>query len=90
MAGARRDRSRPGYRSRTIAGRADVRIPQGAPGTNDDLACAGWLARFGADHLGVRLAVANGRLPATALAPGENWPPLHHTWRDVVREQHQG
>lgn len=63
---------------------------KGAPGTNDDLACAGWLAQFGADHLGVRLAVVNGRLPATALAPGENWPPLHHTWHDVVREQRQG
>lgn len=60
---------------------------KGAPGTNTDLACAGWLARFGHDHLAVRLAVATGRLPSTALAPGQNWPPLHPTWNDVVRAQ---
>lgn len=35
-----------------------------------DRACAGWLARSGTDHLGVRLAVALGRLPASALQPG--------------------
>jgi hypothetical protein len=60
---------------------------KGAPGTNADLACAGWLARFGADHLQVRLAVITGHLPATALQPGENWPPLHETWDDVVSAQ---
>lgn len=60
---------------------------KGAPGTNADLACAGWLARFGADHVGIRLAVALGNLPRTALSPGDNWPPLHETWEDVVRAQ---
>lgn len=57
---------------------------KGAPGTDTDVACAGWLARFGAGHVTVRLAVAAGRLPAAALEPGENWPPLHRTWAEVV------
>lgn len=57
---------------------------KGEPGTDDDVACAGWLARFGADHVAVRLAAAAGRLPVSALEPGENWPPLHETWAAVV------
>jgi hypothetical protein len=57
---------------------------KGEPGTNDDLSCAGWLVQFGFDHLGVRLALAQGRLPASALEAGDTWPPLHETWDDVV------
>lgn len=60
---------------------------KGAPGTDEDLACAGWLARFGDDHIAVRLAVAQGRLSDDALGPGETWPPLHETWADVVAHQ---
>lgn len=56
----------------------------GEPGTDKDLACAGWLASVGSDHIRVRFAVATGRLPEDALEPGENWPPLHQTWTDVV------
>jgi hypothetical protein len=26
-------------------------------------------------------------LPADALEPGDNWPPLHHTWTSVVQAQ---
>jgi hypothetical protein len=60
---------------------------KGEPGTDADLACAGWLARFGADHIGVRLAIARGQLPESALERGSDWPPLHRTWNDVVRAQ---
>lgn len=60
---------------------------KGAPGSNADLACAGWLARFGVDHVGVRLTVARGRLPEDALEPGSNWPALYQTWDDVVAAQ---
>lgn len=60
---------------------------KGEPGTDRDLACAGWLAQFGSEHIGVRLAVTTGRLPESALETGENWPPLHQTWQDVVRAQ---
>jgi Family of unknown function (DUF6283) len=36
---------------------------KGEPATNNDLACAGWLARFGADHVTMRAAITHGRLP---------------------------
>jgi hypothetical protein len=57
---------------------------KGAPSTNADLACAGWLARFGLDHPLVRFAALQGRIPAEAFQPGDNWPPLHETWEEVV------
>ncbi len=61
---------------------------KGQPGDPDcDLACAGWLVQFGEDHVGVRLAVARGLLPDTALEPGPNWPPLHPDWDAVVAAQ---
>jgi hypothetical protein len=60
---------------------------KGEPGTDNDLCCAGWLVRFGADHIGVRFAIATSRLPGSALKAGDNWPPLYETWADVVRAQ---
>lgn len=60
---------------------------KGAPGSGDDLACAGWLVRFGRDHLRVRMALASGRLPVSAIDAGPDWPPLHETWADVRRSQ---
>jgi hypothetical protein len=57
---------------------------KGEPGSGADLACAGWLARFGDAHPQVRLALATGRLPESALRAGANWPPLHKTWAEVV------
>lgn len=60
---------------------------KGAPGTDEDLACAGWLAQFGGGHPTVRLAVFTGRLPVEALSPGSNWPPLHESWQAVVEAQ---
>ena len=61
---------------------------KGKPGQpGEDLACAGWLASFGAAHPRVRLAVATGQLDPSDLSPGENWPPLFTEWRDLVRVQ---
>lgn len=50
----------------------------------DDLPCAGWLAVAGVDHLGVRLAVAQGRIPPEALRPGEDWPELVDSFAEMV------
>lgn len=50
-------------------------------------ACAGWLAVAGYEHLGVRLAVVTGRLPAEALAPGPGWPELHSSYAEMARAQ---
>ena len=52
-----------------------------------DEACAGWLAAAGAEHLGVRLAVATGRLPATCLTPGVDWPELFDTYTEMAETQ---
>jgi hypothetical protein len=41
-----------------------------------EIACAGWLAVAGWEHLGVRLAVITARLPRDALNPGDDWPDL--------------
>jgi hypothetical protein len=60
---------------------------KGAPGTNEDLACAGWLVRFGVDHPRVRLAYAMGRIPDSAFVAGPGWPPLHPDWEAVVANQ---
>lgn len=49
-----------------------------------DRACAGWLAVVGIDHLGVRLAVALGRLPAGVLRPGGDWPDLFGSYDEMV------
>lgn len=57
---------------------------KGEPGTDADLACAGWLAAFGDRSMTVRLAIAQGRLNPDALRPGPNWPPLHTSWDEMA------
>lgn len=50
-------------------------------------ACAGWLAAVGHRHIGVRLAVAHGRLDAAALRPGEGWPELFDAYEEMAAHQ---
>lgn len=52
-----------------------------------EFACAGWLAVEGPNHIGVRLAVASGDLPAEALRPGEDWPALFASYEDMAHTQ---
>lgn len=52
-------------------------------------ACAGWLAAVGYEHLGVRLAVAMGRLDPGALLPGEDWPELFESY-EAMRTAQEG
>ncbi|WP_236949415.1 DUF6283 family protein [Mycolicibacterium goodii] len=49
-----------------------------------DRACAGWLAVAGVNHLGIRLAVALGRLPVTVLQPGRDWPALFSSYDEMA------
>ncbi len=49
-----------------------------------EVPCAGWLAAAGRFHLGVRLAVLQGRLAIAALEPGGGWPALHESYEDVL------
>jgi Family of unknown function (DUF6283) len=46
--------------------------------------CAGWLAAVGYHHLGIRLAVIRGEIPAAALRPDDTWPELHTSYDEVL------
>lgn len=52
-----------------------------------EIACAGWLAVEGADHLGIRLAVITGHIPADALAPKPGWPELFNGYEEMAAAQ---
>ena len=76
------------------AGRPGGEAPLGAPlfachksPEGREEACAGWLAVAGYDHLGVRLAVAMGKLPASAVMPGEDWPELFGSYAETAAAQ---
>lgn len=53
----------------------------------EEVACAGWLAVEGIQHLGVRLAVSAGAVPAEALRPGEGWPELFGSYAEMAAAQ---
>jgi hypothetical protein len=57
---------------------------KGEPGTGTDLACAGWLAVAGSEHLGIRLAVIMGRLDPGDLRPGDGWPDLYGSYEELA------
>lgn len=52
-----------------------------------EIACAGWLAVEGADHLGIRLAVITGAIPADALAPKPGCPDLFDDYAQMAAAQ---
>lgn len=56
----------------------------GDPRTGGDLACAGWLAVEGRNHISVLLALREGALPADALQPGDNWPELYPSFEAMA------
>ncbi|MEV0149740.1 MULTISPECIES: DUF6283 family protein [unclassified Nonomuraea] len=56
----------------------------GDPGTGEDLACAGWLVVEGHNHMGVRVAVMEGRLSMEALDRGDNWPELYESYEAMA------
>lgn len=55
-----------------------------------DRVCAGWLAQEGVNHIGIRLHVLSGDLPAEALEPGEDWPPLFQTLAEAAEHDLSG
>jgi hypothetical protein len=52
-----------------------------------EIACAGWLTVCGVEHLGVRYAVATGRLDPAALRPRSDWPELFDTYEEMAAAQ---
>lgn len=55
-----------------------------------DEACAGWLATVGGEHLGIRLAVAMGRLSGGCLTPNTGWPELFDSYEEMAETQAGG
>lgn len=51
---------------------------------HEEFACAGWLAVVGTAHFGVRMAVWQGRIESSQLAPADGWPELHATYHEVL------
>jgi hypothetical protein len=62
------------------------KMPEGAaPG--GEIACAGWLAVEGLQHIGVRLAACEGVIPPEALRPAEGWPELFDSYDEMAARQ---
>jgi hypothetical protein len=59
---------------------------KGAPGTNADLACAGWLVVFGGRNMAIRMAAIRGDLDFTKL-DNPSWPALYDTWDQMAAAQ---
>lgn len=79
---------------RDTSGRPGAEAPIGAPlfachltHEGREQACAGWLAVAGTEHIGVRLAVLQGRLPAETLQPGDGWPGLFSSYDEMAAVQ---
>jgi hypothetical protein len=51
-----------------------------------EVVCAGWLARYGWDNLGVRLGLTSGRYTREMLEPGDDWPETHETFAEVIEK----
>lgn len=49
-----------------------------------EIACAGWLAVEGRNHVGVRLLVAVGRIAAWQLSPVAGWPELFGSFEEMA------
>jgi hypothetical protein len=79
---------------RETVGEQGNEVPIGAPvfachlsTDTAPLACAGWLAVAGIEHIGMRAEVICGRLEPEALAPRGNWPSLYGSYDEMARAQ---
>lgn len=52
-----------------------------------EVACAGWLAVCGHFHLGVRFALATGRLDPDRVGPLPGWPELFDSYDEMAAAQ---
>jgi hypothetical protein len=76
------------------AGGPGAEAPIGAPlfachhtADGAQVACAGWLAVCGHWHLGVRFALATGRLDPSAVEPQPGWPDLFDDYDEMAAAQ---
>jgi hypothetical protein len=52
-----------------------------------DAPCAGWLAAIGYESLTVRLLLAQGEIPVSAMEPGPDWPELYASYEEMADAQ---
>jgi hypothetical protein len=55
---------------------------------HEERPCAGWLAVEGRDHIGVRIAVLQGRLVPEVLEAGQGWPELFASFAAMAAANH--
>ena len=60
---------------------------EGAPGSGEDLLCAGWAASFGTGSVTLRLLASAGMVPREVFRPGDNWPELYRNWDTMASAQ---
>ncbi len=79
----------------TSSGPRGESAPPGAPlfachktAEGREVVCAGWLAVEGRNHVGVRIAVLEGRLTPDALEVGEEWPELYPSFSAMATANH--
>lgn len=53
---------------------------------DEEVVCAGWLARYGWDNIGVRIGLLTGQYEPEMLSPGDDWPELHETFQQVIEK----
>lgn len=55
-----------------------------------EIACAGWLAVCGVDHIGVRMAISTGTIAGEALRRPADGPGLFESYDDMATQQARG
>lgn len=50
----------------------------------EEVVCAGWLAVYGWDSIGVRFMLLRGDVSAEQLEPGDDWPELEPDFDAVI------
>lgn len=54
--------------------------------TGDEIPCAGWLASVGNYHLGVRVAIMDGRFDPESITPDDSWPELEPDFTSLIEK----
>lgn len=78
----------------STAGGPGAEVPLGGPmfachksAEGGEIACAGWLAVCGRDHISVRYLAAMGEVDPEALDPASDWPELFPTYDAMAEAQ---
>lgn len=51
-----------------------------------EVICAGWLARYGWDSIAIRIKLITGQIGPEGLDPQPGWAPLYETFDDMIAQ----